>query len=305
MTLNASKQGKFGSLGATFLLICLPCMWGVGVSKRIPNKIILKKSMSWKSTPVVSDIMDTERSVSLSFGDRSRMTCDGACRSGIEVPPANFDAATSSAVSRLPCPDAYHRGQDYHLAARIITKILFIRGRHGGWKKEGGGKPHEWHPSQRGVGPPSYGTFSTPLTCQCSVFPVQKSTTEQTRSSFGGVQKFSGERVLWYVFHPPYVLHPPISRPNFIRGATRARSVHGVHALHGPMARGERADAVQNVSPSRGMHPIGLSLPRGDASSWHIDINQAQVLTYGSSRIYTVEFKIILYRVLLFLNYSP
>ena len=66
---------------------------------------------------------------------------------------------------------------------------------------------------KRGFGPPSYGTFSTPLTCRCSVFPVQKSTTEQTRSSFGGVQNFSGGRVLWYVFLPPYVLHPPISRP--------------------------------------------------------------------------------------------
>ena len=76
----------------------------------------------------------------------------------------------------------------------------------GGWKKEGLPK--------RGFGPPSYGTFSTPLRCQCSVFPVQKCTTEQTRSSLGGVQKFLGERVLWYVFLPPYVLHPPISRPN-------------------------------------------------------------------------------------------
>ena len=57
--------------------------------------------------------------------------------------------------------------------------------------------------------PPSYGAFFTPLRCPCSVFPVQKSTTEQTRSSFGGVQKFSGERVLWYVFLPPYVLPPP------------------------------------------------------------------------------------------------
>ena len=30
MTPNASKQGKFGSLGAIFLFICLPCMWGLG-----------------------------------------------------------------------------------------------------------------------------------------------------------------------------------------------------------------------------------------------------------------------------------
>ena len=61
--------------------------------------------------------------------------------------------------------------------------------------------------------PPSYGTLSTPLRRQRSVFPVQKSTTEYTRTSFRGVQTFSGERVLWYVFLPPYVLHPPISRP--------------------------------------------------------------------------------------------
>ena len=56
---------------------------------------------------------------------------------------------------------------------------------------------------KRGSGPPSYGTFSTPLRCQRSVFPVSIFTTEQTRSSFGGVQKFSGERALWYVFFPP------------------------------------------------------------------------------------------------------
>ena len=47
----------------------------------------------------------------------------------------------------------------------------------GGWKKEGGGKPHEWHPSQKGgLDPPSYGAFSTPLGCRSSVFPKQKST---------------------------------------------------------------------------------------------------------------------------------
>ena len=44
-------------------------------------------------------------------------------------------------------------------------------------------------------------------------FPTSKSTTEQTRSSFKGVQELSGECVLWCVFLPPYVLHPPIARP--------------------------------------------------------------------------------------------
>ena len=80
----------------------------------------------------------------------------------------------------------------------------------GGVEKGGGRKTSRMTPlPKRGFGPPSYGTFSTPLARQCSVFPVQKSTTEQTRSSFGGVQKFSGERVLWYVLHPPYVFAPP------------------------------------------------------------------------------------------------
>ena len=66
-------------------------------------------------------------------------------------------------------------------------------------------------PLPKGVlDPPSYGTFSTPLRCHCSVFPVHKSMTEQTRSSFGGVQKFSGERVPWYVFLPPYVFIFPV-----------------------------------------------------------------------------------------------
>ena len=81
-------------------------------------------------------------------------------------------------------------------------------------EKRGGWKTSRVTPLQEGVlDPPSYGTFSTPLRCQCSVFPVQKSTAEQTRSSFGGVKKFLGECVLLYVFLPPYVLHPPYHGP--------------------------------------------------------------------------------------------
>ena len=37
MTPNASKQGKFGSLGAICLFIFLPCMWGLGLQKNSPN----------------------------------------------------------------------------------------------------------------------------------------------------------------------------------------------------------------------------------------------------------------------------
>ena len=87
---------------------------------------------------------------------------------------------------------------------------LCIRGRHGGVEKRGGWKTSRMTPPpKRGFGPPPYGTFSTPLRCQCSVFPVQNSTTEQTRSSFGGVQQFSGELVLWCIFLPPMRFAPP------------------------------------------------------------------------------------------------
>ena len=67
----------------------------------------------------------------------------------------------------------------------------------GGWKKEGGEEnlTNDTPPIPRSFGPPSYGTFSTPLGC-LPCFSCTKSTTEQTRSSFGGVQNFSGGRSL-------------------------------------------------------------------------------------------------------------
>ena len=42
MTPNASKQGKFGSLGAIFLFIFLPCMWGLGLQKESPVLLLLR-----------------------------------------------------------------------------------------------------------------------------------------------------------------------------------------------------------------------------------------------------------------------
>ena len=91
-----------------------------------------------------------------------------------------------------------------------------LKERHGGGvEKRGGWKTSRMTPLPKGVlDPPSYGTFSTPLRCQFSVFSCTKSTTEQTRSSFGGVQKFSGESVLWYVFLPPYVFREGANREN-------------------------------------------------------------------------------------------
>ena len=40
MTPNALEQGKFGSLGAIFLFIFLPCMWGLGLQKESPGKAV-------------------------------------------------------------------------------------------------------------------------------------------------------------------------------------------------------------------------------------------------------------------------
>ena len=71
-----------------------------------------------------------------------------------------------------------------------------FRGRHGGVEKRGGRKTSRMTPlPKRGFGPRLVRYVFHPLRCQCSVFPVQESATEQTRSSFGGVQNFSGGHV--------------------------------------------------------------------------------------------------------------
>ena len=67
-----------------------------------------------------------------------------------------------------------------------------------------------------GFGPPSYGAFSTPLGRRCSVFPVQKSTTEQTRSSFGGGPEFIGRARSLVRFLAPntFCTPPPYHGPS-------------------------------------------------------------------------------------------
>ena len=165
----------------------------------------------------------------------------------------------------------------------------------GGVEKRGGWKTSRLTPlPKRGFGPPSYGTFSTPLRCQCSVFPVQKSPTEQPRSSFGGVQKFSGERVLWYVSPPPpsYVLHPPhitaqcaeatctmfltecmvtFSNTNFVPQpiASWTMSVSSAAAANAKQLRDAAMDTIsrslRNLS-RRAMLPMCVSAPYGPTS---------------------------------------
>ena len=95
----------------------------------------------------------------------------------------------------------------------LVVSVVFVQrtpwGGPGGVEKRGGWKTSRMTPlPKRGLGPPSYSTFSTPRRRQCSVFPVQKSTTEQTRSSFGE-SAFSGTFSSPHTFcTPPY--HGPI-----------------------------------------------------------------------------------------------
>ena len=84
----------------------------------------------------------------------------------------------------------------------------------GGGKRRGVENLTNDTPPKRGFGPPLLRYVFHPPRVSVLCFPVQKSTTEQTRSSFGGVQKCSGERVLWYVSPPPHTFcTPPYHRP--------------------------------------------------------------------------------------------
>ena len=79
---------------------------------------------------------------------------------------------------------------------------LFLRGRHGGVEKRGGGKPHEGHPSQNGFWtPPSTltGAFSNPLTCLCSAFSCTQIPRLGTLDAPLELGNFSGGWVVRYV----------------------------------------------------------------------------------------------------------
>ena len=68
-------------------------------------------------------------------------------------------------------------------------------------------------PPKRGFGPPPRTVcFPTPSGVSALFFLYRNP--RQSRPEALLVQKFPGDGVLWYVFLPPYVLHPPISWPN-------------------------------------------------------------------------------------------
>ena len=112
----------------------------------------------------------------------------------------------------LSIPKSHDLCNLWFLSPPRTPKLLrFQRGRHRGVEKREGWKTSQMTPLKKGFGPPSYGTFFHPPQVSVLCFPVQESTTEQTRSSFGGVQKFSGERVRWYVFLPHTFCTPHIT----------------------------------------------------------------------------------------------
>ena len=57
------------------------------------------------------------------------------------------------------------------------------------------------------------GAYPTPSCVAALFFPSKKPKTDQTKSHSGGVQKFSGGCIIWYVFLSSYFLRQPISRP--------------------------------------------------------------------------------------------
>ena len=85
-----------------------------------------------------------------------------------------------------------------------------FRERHGGWKKGGGGKPHEGQPSQKGFWTPLRSVRFPPLSGAMALFFLYKRPhLSRLEALLEGLRNFSGGCVLWYVFLPPYVLHPP------------------------------------------------------------------------------------------------
>ena len=64
-------------------------------------------------------------------------------------------------------------------------------------------------PRKRSFGPPFVWYVCHPTQVSLQYFSCKRSTTEQTRSSFGGVQTLSGECVLWCVFLPHTFCSPP------------------------------------------------------------------------------------------------
>ena len=82
------------------------------------------------------------------------------------------------------------------------------------WKKRGVENLTNDTPSKKGFWTPlpSYGAFSTPPQVSVLCFSCTKIHDRADQKLFGGVQKFSGERVLWYVLQFSADFRPSFSR---------------------------------------------------------------------------------------------
>ena len=143
----------------------------------------------------------------------------------------------------------------------------------GGGKKRGVENLMNDTPPKKGFWtPPLYGTFSTPLRCQCSVFPVQKSTTEQARSSFGRGPKIFGRARSLVRFPPPIRFAPPHITAQFQEGkrSLNIKCLGGISTF-GPDMFGwrgglprEGVGAEKFGMSLESVKPVGLHLYSGD-----------------------------------------
>ena len=88
----------------------------------------------------------------------------------------------------------------------------------GGVEKSGGWKTSRMTPlPKRGFGPPSYGTFSTPLRCQCSVFLYKNPRQSRPEALLEGSKNFR-ESAFSGTFSSPHTFcTPPYHGPSCAR----------------------------------------------------------------------------------------
>ena len=155
----------------------------------------------------------------------------------------------------------------------------------GGWKKEGGGKPHEWHPSQKGVlDPPSYGTFSTPLRCQCSVFLYKNPRQSRPEALLEGSKNFRGSAFSGTFSSPHTFCTPPYHGPTFwtllrLRGALfgdfwgpgRGYSFRTLPGFRAPRARGTLCGAGPIATCEANAHNM-RNHPQPQRRAWTTEV---------------------------------
>ena len=98
----------------------------------------------------------------------------------------------------------------------LNLSVLFQRTPWGGWKKEGGGKPHEWHPSQKGVlDPPRTVRFPPPSGVSALFLLYKNPRQSRPEALLEGSKNFLGRAFSGTFSSPHTFCTPPISRPNF------------------------------------------------------------------------------------------